>query len=843
MQRIQDKLQSFFSIVAEYNAYNIDNITGQMVHDMLNRYKNKQFGKNFDKDIYVQQQVVYYWQKVVCKPIFVEKLYIGFVSSLNKSATYHIDIFEDLNYINPYDTGNDPTKKDSTIKFNDESSWTNNMVYSKKLYALIMDHLFENLRAEFAYHGILPGDPLEFGLDPEYLYLLFNTCTKIIDGKPMNVPNTDNIQIDPTSDDYKNKIVIKSQRPGKEIPTFIQDQDINPHYQEGAAYDYSKLNSGRKIYFENKETLVNACKLFLYLYRKKTCVKYMKKAQNLDKVKYNTLNQNAPQEISFIEMWVKNTASGKQISKDAYNEMIDTLTKRSSFGTVNVGGLPVAGITPKEALDNVLISLNINIPTDPPDNQTYRLCKISGMPPILGSPDMIAAAKKAKLTAMLGEDASTTDADRSIQQKALGDATARNEAAIAAGIANSSGDPNSEKFTNIEPPKVVEGYTNQIENLFTGIVTDVKLFFGYIIVMILVVVLCYALLSISPPAFEFAADMAQYLFKIIGDICTILFTGLGLSISGMVDISSATGTGLVNMFSMVLNICFAVLKDFGYSIYSLMSVLLFSLSTIFFAGLNYITQQVLNFAQLTFGETEWLAANGFNFMYQQTLSFIDMISTTTTGAAIFVKDQLMNFFTVSSGTGATFFTIMYQLILLFFTIIFTLISLITTLLLSSIAFILNFFLGTTTNIVQTLYNYSSDQIDIFVKLAFGSSSSLFKIIYELILLIGKLVFASLYTLVEVLLSVIGAVMKLILGSSSNLMSMILNFITLITTLLKNVGSGFFLIIYDIFSFLAKTIGALPGMSFTYVANLFANVFSKFGTGSGAGAGAAAAGAE
>ena len=64
------------------------------------------------------------------------------------------------------------------------------------------------------------------------------------------------------------------------------------------------------------------------------------------------------------------------------------------------------------------------------------------------------------------------------------------------------------------------------------------------------------------------------------------------------------------------------------------------------------------------------------------------------------------------------------------------------------------------------------------------------------------------------------------------MSMILNFITLLTTLLKNIGHGFFVIIYDIFSFLGKTIGTLPGMSFTYVANLFANVFSKFGTGSG-----------
>jgi hypothetical protein len=517
-----------------------------------------------------------------------------------------------------------------------------------------------------------------------------------------------------------------------------------------------------------------------------------------------------------------------------------TLSKRSSFGTVNVGCQPVAGISPKEALDNVLISLNINIPTDPPDNQTYRLCKISGMPPILGSPEMLAAAKKAKLTAILGEDASTTDADRLIQQKALNDAASRNEAAIAAGVANTSGDPSRERFTNVESPKVVEGYSNQIENLFSSIVNDVKLFFGYIIVMVLVVALCYAILSISPPAFEFASDMAQSSFKIVGDIFTILFTGLGLSLSGFVDISSATGSGIINMLTMVLNVCFSVLKDLGISIYSLISVLLFSLSTIFFAGINYISQQVLNFAQITFGETEWLAANGFSFMYQQTLSFITMISTVSTNTAIILKDQFMNFFTVSTGTGATFFTIIYQLFLLFFTILFTLISLITTLFLSSIAFILNFFLGTTTNIVQTLYNYSSDQIDIFVKLAFGSSSSLFKILYELILLIGKLIFASLYTLVEVILSVFGALLKLILGSSSNIMNMILNFITLLTTILKNIGSGFFLIIYDIFSLLGKTIGSLPGMSFSYVANLFANVFSKFGTGSGAAAPAAAA---
>jgi len=822
-QKIQDKLQTFFSIVAEYKAFNIDVNTGQMIHDMLNRYKNAQLGKNFDKDIKIQQQTVYYWQKVVCKPTFVEKLYIGFVSSLNRSATYHVDVM-DPTYIDNFDAS---LKGDTS----DPMTWGSNITYSLKLYQLIMDHLFENLRGEFAKYGILPNNPLAFGTDIEFIYLLFNTCTKLIDGKPLNVRNTDNIQIDPTSDDYKNKIVIPSQN-GLPIPEFIQDKDVNPYYVESVPYDYSKLtNNTTPIYFENKETLVNACKLFLFLYRKKTCTKYMKKSQNIDKAKYNKLNLNAPEEISYIENWSKNSATGGQVSKDAYNDMLARLKCRNNFKRdqsltceqTNVTDIGIAGISAKDALDNVLISLNINIPSNPPDNQTYRLCKISGMPPMIGSPEMLAAANKAKLTAALGEDENTTDADRAIKQKAADDAALRNAAATAAG----------ESFTNVTP-KLIEGLgepasSNQIENLFTGIVNDVKLFFGYVIVMILVFVLVFALMSMTPATFGFLATTFTFIIKQLGDILTMLFTGLGLSLTGVVEMLQGMALGLTAAVSMIINICFSVFRDFALAIYAMISVGLYSISTIFFAGLNYITQQVLNFAELTFGTSSWLGSSGFNFVYQQTLSFVEVISLTSNKALIYMKDQIMNFWAVSSGTGVTFFDIFYKLILLFLTLVFTLASTIITLLLSSIAFILNFFLGTTTNIVQTLYNYSSEQIDLFIKMTFGSGASLFKIVYELILLIGKLVFASLYTLVEVLLSVITALMRLILGTSSGVLDMFINFHTLIFTLLKNIGSGLFLIIYDIFSFLGKTIGSLPGMSFTYIANLFANVFSKYGS--------------
>jgi len=693
-----------------------------------------------------------------------------------------------------------------------------------------MDHLFENLRAEFAKYGILPTNPLSFGLDPEFIYLLFNTCTKIIDGKPLNVRNTDNIQIDPTSDDYKNKIMIPSQN-GLPIPDFIQDKDVNPYYLEGVPYDYSKLtNNTYPIYFENKETLVNACKLFLFLYRKKTCTKYMKKSGPLDKKKYDTLNTNAPQEISFIEEWTKKNSSGGQVSKDAYNEMLGRLKCRNNFrsdstkecsneSVLFAGG--AAGISAKDALDNVLISLNINIPSDPPDNQTYRLCKISGMPPLIGSPDMMKAAMNAKLTASLGEDANITDADRAIKAKADDDAAARNAAAIAEG----------EKFTNIQP-KIVEGMeggaasSNQIENLFTGIINDVKLFFGYAIVMILVIFLCYTLMSASPTAFTFLSDAFVFVFKNVGDIATMLFTGLGLSLTGAVDMLSGVAVGLTAIVSMIVNICFAVFKDFAFAVYGIISIALSSMSTILFAGINYVTQQVLNFADMTFGTSGWLGASGFNYVYAQTLTFIGFTSIVIEKALVYLKDQIFNFYQASSGSGITILDMLYKLSFLFFTIVYTFTTTLITLLLSSIAFILNFFLGTTTNIVQTLYNYSSDQIDLFVKLVFGSGSSMFKIVYELIILIGKLIFASLYTFVEVLLSIISALMKLILGSSGSIMNMIMNFFSLIITLLQNIGSGVLTIIYDIFAFLGTTLGNLPGMSFSYIANLFSSVFNK-----------------
>jgi len=801
MQRIQDKLQSFFSIVAEYQPYQVNNNSATLAQNMLNRYKNAQFGKNFDKSIKVQYETILYWQKVVCKPIYVQNLYIGFISAANKSITYHEDV-------------KDPTYLD---KFGPDKE--NNIMWSEKLYGLVMDHLFENLRAEFAKYGILPNDALKFGLDPEFLYLLFNTCTKLIDGKPLNVRNTDNIQIDPTSDDYKNKIVIQSQI-GNPVPDFIQDLQINPLYVEGQDPDYDAIGKSSNIYFENKETLVNACKLFLFLYRKKTCTKYMKKTQTLDKEQYRILNMNAPQEISFIESWAKRSSSGGQISKEAYNEMLGRLMNRSSFKTLDINRVGVAGVSVKSALNNTLISLNIAIPENPPDNQTYRLCKISGMPPMIGSPEMLAAARKAKLTADIGEDSEITDADRLLRAKADDDAITRNNAAIAAGA--------SESFTNI-PPKLIEGMgsTNQIENLFANITRDVKLFIGYIIVMILVGVLCFILMSVAPAAFGFTSNAFIFTVKNVGDIGTMLFTGLGLSLTGMMEILQMIVIAMTNMVSMIINVCVSVFKDLFIAIYSMISIALSSVATIIGAAFTYITQQVLNFAQLTFGTTGWLGSTGFSVIYQQTLSFIEMMSNTSYKSIVFIKDQIANFLQVSGGTGISIFDIIYKLILLFFTIIFTVLSTLVTFLLSSIAFILNFFLGTTTNIVQTLYNYSSEQVDLFVKMTFGTGASLFKIIYEFIMLIGKLLFASIYTCIEVLLSIITALMRLILGTSGGVFDMLLNFFTLISTLLKNIGSGIFYVIYDSLSFLGKTIGSLPSMSFNYIINLFSNVFSKY----------------
>ena len=801
LQKIQDKLQNFFLITADYKPFAMspgnNPFLAQSLHNMLNRYKNKQLGNNFDNDIMVQYQTVSYWQKVVCENLFIEKLYIGFISSLNLSATYHFDIDDPL-YIDKYD----------------KSLKEKNKTFSLKLYQLIMDHLFENLRKEFAKYGILPIEQLDFSQDSEYLYLLFNTCTKLIDGKPINLRNTDNINIDPTSDDYKNKILITPQPGSSAIPDFIQDIDVNPYYKDGVDYDYSQLTkSSKPIYFESKETLINASRLFLFLYRKKTCTKYMKKGQKIDPDKYNKLNEEAPQEITFISDYLKTNSVNNQISKQTYNQLFADLNNRNYFKD---GG----SVSRKDALDNTLLSLNMIIPSDPPDNQTYRLCKISGMPPIIGSPEMLAAARKAKLTEIIGEDPNINDADKGIRQRSLDEAAARNEAAAKVG----------EKFQNISAEFVegggVPASTNQIENLFNGVVNDVKLFFGYAIVMVLVFVLCYILITASPAAFSFVASIFSFILRNGGNTLNILFTGLGLTMTSVFQTLGTIIISITSILSLVINILFSVLKDLGIAIYTMITVALYFMLTISLGTLGYITQQILNFGHLVFGTTEWILSSGFTFIYQQIVSFIQIISGIGTKAFVYIKDQIMNFIQVSSGSGISFVEIIGKLFLLFFTIVFTLITSIITLLLSSIAFILNFFLGTTTNIVQTLYNYSAEQIDTFVKVVYGSGTSFFRIIYELVLLVGRISFASFYTLVEVTLSIIAALMKLILGSSSNLMLMFMKALTLILSFLSNIGSGMYGILSDIFSFIGTALGKLQGMSLSYISNLFSSVFNK-----------------
>ena len=321
--------------------------------------------EGFDTNFRIQYDTIKYYNDVVIKSgNLIDKKYIGMVSSLNKSITYHM-------------TPPSNPNQDS-------------MRWSEELYKYIYDFLIEKVKAQFQIHGVVqPGE-----LTGDKMLMFMNACVKVIEDKDLDKYNDD---------------------------TEITGVGI-------VTYDDEQLKNNR--IFDDLESLKGACKLILFCYRKKNCMKYM----------------------------------------DPKNKTV-------------------------------------------PDYTTFRQCKISGVEPLVKPQEEL---------------------DRIQANK----------------------DKSSEPFT-VESPNVEKFVNRETKNIFGEVEKNLKLVFGYVLVLCIIGVIIY----ISPSLFTFFYNIISFILVQLAQYVGIVGTLFVSSIEGLVTGVVQLLTFIASAFGIVFGISQSVITD------------------------------------------------------------------------------------------------------------------------------------------------------------------------------------------------------------------------------------------------------------------------------------------
>ena len=264
------------------------------------------------------------------------------------------------------------------------------MRWSEELYKYIYDFLIEKVKAQFQIHGVVqPGE-----LTGDKMLMFMNACVKVIEDKDLDKYNDD------------------TQITGVGIVT----------------YDDEQLKNNR--IFDDLESLKGACKLILFCYRKKNCMKYM----------------------------------------DPKNKTV-------------------------------------------PDYTTFRQCKISGVEPLVKPQEEL---------------------DRIQANK----------------------DKSSEPFT-VESPNVEKFVNRETKNIFGEVEKNLKLVFGYVLVLCIIGVIIY----ISPSLFTFFYNIISFILVQLAQYVGIVGTLFVSSIEGLVTGVVQLLTFIASAFGIVFGISQSVITD------------------------------------------------------------------------------------------------------------------------------------------------------------------------------------------------------------------------------------------------------------------------------------------
>jgi len=320
------------------------------------------------------------------------------------------------------------------------------MRWSEALYNYINGYLIEKVKAQFQIHGVVqPGD-----LSGDKMLMFMNACVKVIEDKDLDKYNDD------------------TQITGVSIVT----------------YDDEQLKNNR--IFDDLESLKGACKLILFCYRKKNCMKYM----------------------------------------DPKNKTV-------------------------------------------PDYTTFRQCKISGVEPLIKPQEEL---------------------DRIQANK----------------------DKSSEPFT-VESPNVEKFVNRETKNIFGEVEKNLKLVFGYVLVLFIIGILLY----ISPSIATFLYNVISVILVQIAQYAAIVGPLFVSSIEGIVNGVIQVILFIVSVFGVVFSVSTNVITD-------LLTNVINTLGLIFNISSNVVSDIIANITG-TAGMTSQVSNNVVADMIKSIMSIISLI--------------------------------------------------------------------------------------------------------------------------------------------------------------------------------------------------------------------------
>jgi len=322
------------------------------------------------------------------------------------------------------------------------------MKWSEELYNYINGYLIEKVKAQFQIHGVVqPGE-----LTGEKMLMFMNACVKVIEDKDLDKYNDD------------------TQITGVSIVTYDDEQLKN-----------------NKI-FEDLESLKGACKLILFCYRKKNCMKYM-----------DPKNKTAP------------------------------------------------------------------------DYTTFRQCKISGVEPLLKPQEEL---------------------DRIQANK----------------------DKSSEPFT-VESPNVEKFANQETKNVFGEVEKNLKLVFGYVLVLFIIGIILY----VSPSIATFLYNIISVILVQIAQYAGIVGTLFVSSIEGLVTGVVQLITFIVSAFGIVFGISADVITD-------LLTGIANTIGIMFQVSSNVVSDIITNITS-TIGITSQVSNNVVSDIFTDLFQSINIVLT------------------------------------------------------------------------------------------------------------------------------------------------------------------------------------------------------------------------
>lgn len=320
------------------------------------------------------------------------------------------------------------------------------MRWSEALYNYINGYLIEKVKAQFQIHGVVqPGD-----LSGDKMLMFMNACVKVIEDKDLDKYNDD------------------TQITGVGIVT----------------YDDEQLKNNR--IFDDLESLKGACKLILFCYRKKNCMKYM----------------------------------------DPKNRTV-------------------------------------------PDYTTFRQCKISGVEPLIKPQEEL---------------------DRIQANK----------------------DKSSEPFT-VESPNVEKFVNRDTKNIFGEVEKNLKLVFGYVLVLFIIGILLYVSPSIATFLYNIISVILVQIAQYVGIVGTLFVSSIEGIVNGVIQIILF----IVSAFGIVFGISANVITD-------LLTNVMNTLGLIFNISSNVVSDIIANITG-TAGMTSQVSNNVVADMIKSIMSIISLI--------------------------------------------------------------------------------------------------------------------------------------------------------------------------------------------------------------------------